>query len=138
MASAKKTVAAKSETMVYIHSALASSQEFTMYEKGGADLPVVGRKVHIKGGAGMPTKFMITPLTVMTPITEEDYDAIKDGYHFKFFIETERIRVEKRKTTDMDKVASDMNISDPSANNSPESFAGEGAAAPMELSGFSA
>jgi hypothetical protein len=84
-------------------------------------LPVVEREVLVRGGAGIASKNLITPQGVHTPITEEEYQAIKDLEHFKKFVESGRIRVE-RKEYDIDKMVSDMNPRDPGGPLTPADF----------------
>jgi hypothetical protein len=125
---AKTQVAEKSSGMVHIYSTLASPQKFVKYQMPDATdasqmgrLPVVEREVLVRGGAGIASKNLITPQGVHTPITEEEYQAIKDLEHFKKFVESGRIRVE-RKEYDIDKMVSDMNPRDPGGPLTPADF----------------
>lgn len=120
--SSKQVAAQKSTGMVHVYSTLASPQEFTTYIPGGADLQVVDRQVHIKGGAGIASKNLITPNGVHTAISEDDYAAIKELWHWKKFVETGHIRVEKRQASDIDRIVSDMNPRDPGGPLTPADY----------------
>jgi hypothetical protein len=119
----KQVAAQKSTGMVHVYSTLANSQEFTTYLPGGADLPIVDRQVLVKGGAGIATKNLLTPLGVHTAISEDDYNAIKDLKHFKDFVDRGHIRVEKRQAAELERIVSDMNPRDPGGPITPADYA---------------
>lgn len=120
MATALKTQ--KSSQLVHVYSTLANPQLFVTYKKGGADLPVIDRQVPIKGGSGIASKNLITPMGVHTAISEEDYQAIKDLEHFKMLVESGNIRVENKKAGEIERIVSDMNPRDPGGPVTPADY----------------
>lgn len=118
-----KQVATKASGMIHIFSTLSSPQIFTKWSTPSETgmLPTIEREVAVKGGAGIASKNLITPNGVHTAITQEDYDAICDLKHFKDFVESGHIRVE-RKEHDIDKMVSDMNPRDPGGPITPADY----------------
>jgi hypothetical protein len=113
----------KSQEMVHVYSTLATPQAFTTWKAGGGDIPLVDRQVVIKGGAGVATKNLLTPIGVHTAITVDDYDAIKDHPRFVRLIGRGHIRVEKKRAYDIESVVSDMNPADPGGPLTPADYA---------------
>jgi hypothetical protein len=67
---------------VFVCSKLAGDQAYTLYFKdktGGKQIPRVNRVINIKGGAGVINKQLQTPYGVVTPITEDQLDALRKG-----------------------------------------------------------
>lgn len=124
---ANKQVAAKSSGMVYVYSTLANPQKFVDYapppEPGM--LPVEKIAVHVKGGAGIASKNLITPLGVCTPITQAEYDAICNLDHFTRFVASGHITVQKSQAYEIEKVVSDMNPRDPGGPLTPGDYMNE-------------
>lgn len=120
---AGKQIAEKSSGLVHIFSTLANPQKFTVWSKPPENgmLPITEREVLVRGGAGIASKNLITPNGVHTAITIEDYDAIKDLQHFKQFVDSGHIRVE-RKEYDIDKMVGDMDSRDPGGPLTPADF----------------
>lgn len=56
---------------VYVYSKLANAQQYPVYERDPQGNAHSLGHVHINGGAGIANKHLISPLGVMTPITEE-------------------------------------------------------------------
>jgi hypothetical protein len=113
----------KSSALVHIYSTLANGQTFTTYKPGGADLQVIDREVPIKGGAGIASKNLITPMGVHTAIGVDDYEAIKDLKHFKDFVDNGLIRVERKKASELERIVGDMNPRDPGGPVTPADYA---------------
>lgn len=92
----------------YILSTMASSVSYTFYGKApeGA-IPPIGRKIKIEGGAGLPSINkgfgemtqdhqgvpMWTPAGVVTPISDEAYDALLNHVVFKKHLDAGLLRV---------------------------------------------
>lgn len=127
---ASKQVAAKSGE-VHVYSTLANPQKFVAYDYPDRNdptqagrLPVEKVSVLIRGGAGIASKNLITEWGVRTVITQAEYDAICELYHFKEFVKNGYLRVEN-KAFDIDRIVSDMNPGDPGAPLTPADFANE-------------
>jgi len=98
----------------YVFSTLANDQLYTNWHSGGADLPIKGHSVLIKGGTGVANDRLITPLGVSTEITDHDLEELQRNASFKDH-EAKGFIVVKAKTAEAEKVASDMNLDDESA-----------------------
>jgi len=100
--------------MPYVFSTLTASNTYTLTAPGGADLPVVARSVTIAGGSNIPDKRLITPIGVMTEVTDEDYAWLQDNEVFKLHLKNGFLTVRER-SADPEQVASDMITRDQSA-----------------------
>lgn len=119
---AKNSTQPATGKLVHIYSTLTNPQMFTTYVNGGADLPVVDRKVQINGGTGIASRNLITTMGVHTGISLDDYEAIKDMPSFKKFVEDGFIVVEGKEAAQIERVVSNMNIADPSSPLTPSDF----------------
>lgn len=119
----RKSDPAKSATIVHVYSTLVAGQDFTVYAKGGADMPVVVKTVRINGGASVADKKVITPMGAYTSVSAEDYNLIKDLEHFQGMVKRGHIRVEGTFERDIERIAIDMNRADPSRPVTPEMYA---------------
>lgn len=98
----------------YIYSTKTSSTVFVLYEKGAADLPKQMGKVKIEGGAGIANKNIITPLGVVTPVSEKQYELLKANKVFQRQVKAGWLTV-KDKKADPEKVAAELDQRDGSA-----------------------
>lgn len=89
----------------YVYSTLSSDVDYTVYDKGGGDVPVKAGSVLVKGGTGVADKRIITPTgAVPTAITAEEYELLKDNSVFQQH-EKNGFVVVKDKLQDGEKVA---------------------------------
>lgn len=98
----------------YVFSTLANDQNYTNWHQGGADLPIKGHSVLIKGGTGVANDRLITPMGVCTEISQYDLEELERNVVFKGHVEKGFITV-RVKSADAEKVASEMNLDDESA-----------------------
>lgn len=98
----------------HVFSTLANDQLYTNWHQGGADLPIKGHSVLIKGGTGVANDRLITPMGVSTEITEHDLEELQRNPVFREH-EAKGFLIVKSKKADAEKVASDMNLDDESA-----------------------
>lgn len=117
---------------VHVFSTLTSDNTYSNYEKGENDLPRLVERVLIKGGSNVATKRLITPLGVMTTITEEELAICQRNEVFKKHVENGFITVEKKKH-DPEVVAADMTLRDKSSPIVPGDFTDKDRAKPQEL-----
>lgn len=61
----------------YVYSTLANDQSYTNWIPGGGNMPVESHSVFIKGGTGVANDRLITPLGVMTEVTDHDIDELR-------------------------------------------------------------
>lgn len=105
----------------YIFSTLANDQMYQDWTKGGGDIPVKGRGVLIKGGAGVANRNLITPLGVATEVSDEELQLLEANEVFQTHKKLGFVVV-RQKSADPEKVAADMNRADRSAPLTEASF----------------
>ena len=120
---------------VHVYSTLSSPQRYTKYAIGAGDMPREDKSVLIKGGANIADKNFITPRGVVTTITEEDYEFLKENSMFKTHVDNGYITVEKSNTS-IDKVVADMVARDESAPMVPQDYEVDGKEAPTVKSTY--
>jgi hypothetical protein len=82
--------------MYHIYSTMANSTRYVQYlPTPQKDLNVAGASVLINGGSGINKKNLATPLGVHTPVSDEDFEWLKDDAHFKQHIKNGYIAVRK-------------------------------------------
>lgn len=107
---------------MYIFSTLTASQKYPIWVRTkGHDIPRIDSYVLVHGGANLPSKVLVTPRGVMTTISDEEYDRLKDSPGFKQHVENGFLTVED-KPHDPDNVAGEMQPKDTSAPTVPEDF----------------
>lgn len=105
----------------YVYSTLASDVNYTNYEKGGGDLPVELPAVHVKGGAGVANDRLITPRGVVTEVTEEQVQYLRENTVFQLHEANGFVQISDAKV-DGDVAAADMTGRDNSAPIVPEAL----------------
>lgn len=103
-----------SEKKYYIYSTLTDAVDYQVVQQGGGDLPVVQQNIVIQGGANIPDKFLRTPQGVVTPVTEQELEALRQNQVFLLHERNGFIKVGDKKA-DPEKVAADMTTRDNSA-----------------------
>lgn len=108
-------MAKKQKSDYYIYSTLAAPMDYTVYDAGGADIPVVSGAIRIEGGANIPDKYMRTPEgAVVTGVTSAQLEALKTIPLFQLHEKNGYIKVSD-KDVDTEVAASDMEGRDKSA-----------------------
>jgi hypothetical protein len=102
--------------MPYVYSTLTCDNIYTNYDNSGSnkDTPVVVRQILIKGGAGIATKHLVTPLGVVTNVTDDDLASLKLNEDFQAHMRNGFIKIDKKKV-DVEVAAADMATRDKSA-----------------------
>lgn len=110
--------------MPTVFSKLANSQRYTEYLKGGADVLVLGKQVHVHGGANLANHHLVTPLGVPTTVTDDEAEALEQNPIFKTHKKNGFITIEyNARASDVDQVVSDMGDKvDPSAPLTPSEY----------------
>lgn len=111
---------------MYIYSTLSNSQMYTKYSpapEGGVSR--VEKTVLINGGANVANKNIITPRGVVTEISEEEYNLIKENTLFKTHVANGYISVEAKKA-EVEKVVTNMESRSQDAPLTPEDYEIEG------------
>lgn len=73
--------------MPYILSKLANSQIYTKYVKGAGNTNVPAVQIEVKGGADVTNKNFITPEGVITKITQNELELLKENKDFRRHLE---------------------------------------------------
>lgn len=100
--------------MPYVYSTITNDTSYCHYEKGGADLPVLKRKVTIKGGATRGGKHIITPDGVVMHVSDDELEFLESNEAFKRHKTRGHIKVGKSQR-DANEVARDMETHDASS-----------------------
>jgi hypothetical protein len=127
--------------MHYIISSLANGQDFHLYgeiraedSRNGMSPPIL-KTVRIKGGAGLADKALHTPHGVVTPVTDEELEALQKIPAFVSFEKSGHLVVEKSDSEPSgDKFATEMGTDRGSQPLSPASYKDKDASAPEVLS----
>lgn len=98
----------------YVYSTLSAPQEYVTYNSGAADLPQAVQSVFIAGGANVAGKHLVTPLGVVTKVTDEELKALETNEVFKLHKENGFVTVSDAKV-DPEVVAADMTSRDEAA-----------------------
>ena len=106
---------------LYVYSTLASDVAYTNHAKGGGDMPIELPPVFIRGGAGVANDRFITPRGVVTEVTEEQVEYLRQNEVFKLHEKNGFVEVSESKV-DPDLVAADMTGRDNSAPLVPQDF----------------
>lgn len=102
--------------MPFICSTATNDAFYVHYEKGGADLPVLKKRVLIKGGANRGGKGLVTPQGIVTSVTDEELEFLKGNKAFQRHMKRGFLTiVEQKKEPEANKVAKDMTKQDESA-----------------------
>lgn len=111
------------DKMPYIYSTLTSDNTYVIYANGGADLKIKTHQITIKGGTGIANDRLITPLGVVTQVSDEDLTLLENNSVFKTHKENGFIVVQSTgKESDPEKVASDMETQDESSPITPSHY----------------
>ncbi len=116
--------------MKHVFSTLTADQCYVEWIQGGADLHIEGRSVLIKGGSNCADNRLITPIGVMTEISNEDYALLAEDQTFKLHCANGFITV-RDKPANAEAVAADMATRDGSAPLVDADFEDQGKPAPV-------
>lgn len=105
--------------MPYVFSTLACDQKYVNYEpvpdtnrdsrSQAMDLPKPIRSVLIKGGSQVINKSLVTPMGVMTTVSDEELEALEQNEVFKMHRRDGFISIEKNKA-DPEKIIEKRNL----------------------------
>lgn len=111
--------------MPYVYSTCTASCDYVEYKPlppGAKDMPhnEVVRRVHIKGGHGVPNKHLHTPRGVVTEVSDKDLEFLLNDPNFQRHMAAGHISYEKTKKVDPEKKVETMTQKDGSALLTPE------------------
>lgn len=110
--------------MPIIYSTMTAGVNYSFYEKRGGDSVVRNHVISIKGGAGLATKHLVTPLGVPTVISDEDYELLKKHPLFKEQQAKGFIKLDDKK--EVEAAVADMKLRDGSAPLVPQDIPEDG------------
>lgn len=97
---------------VFVYSTIVADVSYVEYLPGPpGGLPTEGRKVTIKGGAGVADKRLVTVNGVVTEITEDDLAFLMNDANFQRHLAAGFLTYENQRF-DLDAVVADMNHED--------------------------
>lgn len=112
------------EKTVHIYSTLTNAQQYPVYRKSPQGDNVVEAYVHINGGSGLANKHLITPVGVLTSVSERAYEHLKESSIFQAHVEAGYITV-RDKQVDIERAVADHSSErDNSAPLTPEDYTG--------------
>lgn len=118
--------------MPHVYSTATAGVDFARYKPKRPDMAAnqIERKVTIHGGSNVANKNLFTPLGVVTQVTDDEAEFLKNHPAFKRMEERGFMRIRKNKA-DPEKIitSENMEIRDASAPKTPETIAAEGAKA---------
>lgn len=69
--------------MPYVLSKLANNQIYTKFAKGQNGLNLIVKQVAIKGGADVTNKNLVTPQGIVTEVSSDDLEVLKENKDFQ-------------------------------------------------------
>lgn len=120
---------------IFVYSTLTADNIYAAYVKVANDLPQVERQVLIRGGTNVADKRLHTPRGVVTKITADELEALKDNHVFGQHVDNGFITW-STKLEDVEKeiVTAGLEGRDTSSPLVPEDYvAGDGQAKPAEI-----
>ena len=110
-------------TMPYVYSTLANDVNYTKWHPiDNNDQLRIDRQVLIKGGANVADKRLITPLGVVTEVTEEDLKLLLENQVFKQHKEAGHVTVERNRH-EVEVIVADMKSRETSSPLVPQDYA---------------
>lgn len=95
--------------MNYVYSTLTCDNAYTIYEKTTGGLTIPKAEIVINGGTGLANKHLITPLGMVTKVSDEELSMLKESPVFIEHVKNGFLVVQEGgKATDAEKVATDM------------------------------
>jgi hypothetical protein len=112
--------------MKYVFSTMTDSVRYCTYSRPSGDLPVRERIILIKGGSNVAhlnkDGGIYTPHGVVTTITDEEYEILKDHPVFLIHLKHRAVKIENANIS-VEKAASDLIPADKAAPRTPEYYA---------------
>lgn len=116
----------------FVYSTATAGQTYTTYRKDFNDLAVVEKQVVINGGSNLANKNLVTPLGVVTEVTDEQLELLRGNEMFQRHEKAGFMCVSSTRV-DPEVMASDMEQRDDSAPITPNDFTKKDEAVPPEL-----
>ncbi len=98
----------------YIFSTIANDQTYVNWVEGEGGVNTVTSETEVKGGHGVANDRLVTPLGVVTEVSDEQLAELEKNFVFQMH-KKKGFLVVRAKNADPEKVVSVMNLKDPSA-----------------------
>lgn len=99
---------------LYVYSTLSADVNYTEYAPGGGDIPVEVGHIMVRGGAGVANDRLVTPRGVVTEVTEEQAEKLRQNKVFQMHEKNGFVQISEI-SVDPEKAAADMEGRDGSA-----------------------
>jgi methyl coenzyme M reductase subunit C len=116
--------------MPYIFSTKTSDTIYPVFEFGNNDVPKRKSSILIKGGAGIASKHLVTPLGVATSVTDAELEQLKGDRVFNIHLANGYLSIQNKEHS-VEKVVPDMVSRDKSAPIVPEDYSDDDMVKPM-------
>lgn len=113
--------------MPYILSTMSTGVDYALYEKTPSGLTIVKKTISINGGANVMDKHFITPMGVVTKVSDADLELLNANPVFKAHKAAGYIKIQKTNKVE----TSNMEKKDGSAQPTAEDFVKKGKKAPV-------
>lgn len=113
--------------MPYITSTMSAGVTYAIYKKTPGGLNIIDREISINGGANVINKALVTPQGVVTKVSDEELELLKQNPVFKTHVDGGYIKITK---TEKKENTKDMTEKDKSAQPTEKDFTDQGKKAP--------
>ena len=112
--------------MPYITSTMSAGVKYAVYGKTAGGLPKVVKEIEVKGGANVTDKTLYTPTGVVTKVTDEEMELLKNHPVFQMHQKAGFVKVSKLGGENTKNLQKEDNSAQPTA----ETFKKRGKKAP--------
>jgi hypothetical protein len=98
----------------YVFSTIANDQTYVNWAAGEGGVNTITAEVEVKGGHGVANDRLVTPLGVVTEVSDEQLAQLEQNFVFQMH-KKKGFLVVRQKSADPEKISADMNHKDPSA-----------------------
>lgn len=120
--------------MPYVYSTMTSDVRYNKYDNN-PNLPAAVKTIVIKGGTGVASKNLITPQGVVTHVTDEDLEILKQDEVFITHQQNKFITVREKEANVTSVVESELELRDASSPLVPEDFSEGADVSPSKVTG---
>lgn len=114
--------------MPYITSTATCGTDYALYRKNESGTVEIEKIISIKGGANCANKVFATPESVVTNVSDKDYELLLKNPEFQRHLEAGFIKVSKIKASESNK---GLQEEDKSAPMTPQKYKKQGRKAPI-------
>ena len=106
---------------VYVISTLSSGVDYCFYKTAANGSQIIDRTISLNGGANVVNyRTLLTPKGIVSSITDEEYELLKEHPVFKIHLQNGFVKVVKKSPADVDKAVVDLAPEDKSSPLTPK------------------